>query len=214
MSHDGDQTVKDAAQQRLGVEVRAYLRHLGDLLGLELNDDARFHGPRVVWKDRPPTFLHHLLTDRMHMQLETSFELLALLHTPADIRAAQLGLTGRDPGARSHALEYLDNALSGEVRSTIFAAIGDESHARQFARARQMFGIEIEPRVETLKRLMTVPAPAKGERAWLAAAAVHAVHLLDETELYPLVRGLGETADSPLVRQTAHWVSTRHSVSG
>jgi hypothetical protein len=150
----------------------------------------------------------------MRMQLETSFELLSLLHTPADIRAAQHGLVGADPARRSHALEYLDNALTGEVRSTIFAAIGDEGHARQFVRARQLFGVEIESRALTLRRLMTEAAPAKGERAWLAAAAVHAVHVLEESELYPLVHRLESTADSPLVRETARWVRARRPESG
>jgi hypothetical protein len=195
------------------VEVRGYLRHLGDLLGLELNHGTRFQGPRVVWSDRPPTLLHHLLTNRMNMQFETPFGLLALLYPPADIRAAQHGLVSADATRRSHALEYLDNTLSGDVRSTVFAAIGDEGHARRFVRARQLFGIEIDSRVETLKRLMTVSAPSRGERDWLAAAAVHAIHILGESELFPLVRTLGETADSPLVRQTARWVGTRPAIS-
>jgi hypothetical protein len=154
-----------------------------------------------------------LLADRMHGQIETMFELLALLHAPSAVRAARCELRSEDPARRAHALEYLDNALKGEVRSTVFAAVGDQGHARQFARAREIFGIEIESRHETLKRLMTVAAPAKGERAWLAAAAVHAVHILGAAELYPLIRDLGETAESPLVRETARWVSTRPGIS-
>lgn len=214
MTQHGDPLVREAARERLGVEVAAYLRHLGDLLGLESNTGIRFEGPRVVWDDRPPTFLHQLLTDRMHMQLETTFGLLALLHPPEDIRAARYELFGADPAGRAHALEYLDNALAGEVRSTVFVAIGDHGHPRRFDQARQRFGIQLESRVETLKRLMTVTAPPKGERAWLAAAAVHAVHILKEPELYPLVRTLGEAAVSPLVRETARWVVTRPSISG
>ena len=147
------------------------------------------------------------------MRFEMTFGLLSLIHPSEDIRAARIGLLGDDPTARSHALEFLDNTLSGTVRSTVFAAIGDEGHVRQFARARQLFGIDLEPRIETLRRLMTVQAPAKGERDWLAAAPVHAVYVLRETELYPLVRELGQTAESPLVRQTARWVSARPSVS-
>jgi len=214
MSHDGDPVVLEAARTRLSVEVRSYLRHLGDLLGLGSADGLRFHGPRVAWNDRAPTFLHQLLSDRANMQLETTFGLLALLHPPGDIRAARYELLGADPAGRAHALEYLDNALTGEVRSTVFAAIGDEGHARQFDRARQLFDITVESRTQTLKRLVTITAPAKGERAWLAAAAVHAVHILREDELYPLIRSLAETAESPLVRETARWVSTRPSVSG
>ena len=213
MTHEGDPAVKEAARRRLGVEVRGYLRHLADLLGLGLNDGTRFQGPRVVWSDRPPTFLHQLLADRMHRRLEATFGLLTLLHPPADIRAAQHGLVAADAVSRSHALEYLDNALAGAVRSTVFAAIGDESHTRRFVRARQLFDIRVESRVETLKRLMTVTAPARGERAWLASAAIHAAYILREADLYPLVRTLGETADSPLVRETARWVGTRRAVS-
>jgi len=212
-SHDGDPVVQQAVRQRLEEEVRGYLRHLGDLLGLDLHDGARFQGPLVVWNDRPPTFLHHLLSDRMHVQLEATFALLTLLHPEADIRAAQRGLIGTDPASRSHALEYLDNTLSGELRSTVFAAIGDEGHARQFVRARQRFDIEVESRSATLRRLMTVRAPARGQRAWLSAAAVHAVYTLREAGLYALVRDLGETADEPLVRETAQWVSRRPPVA-
>ena len=61
---------------------------------------------------------------------------------------------------------------------------------------------------------MTVRAPARGQRAWLAAAAVHAVYTLRETGLYALVRDLGETADEPLVRETAQWVRRRPLVAG
>ena len=83
----------------------------------------------------------------MHRQLETTFGLLALLHPPADIRAARHELFDADPARRAHALEYLDNALTRKVRLTVFAALGDEGHARRFDRARRLFDIEVESRV-------------------------------------------------------------------
>jgi HEAT repeat protein len=209
-----DPALRERVRRGLSKEVRTYLRQLGDLFGLGLDSDARFQGPKIVWDDRPPTLLHHLLTDRLSTQLDTTFRLLAVLHDPGDIWAAHRGLVGRDPGRRTHALEYLDNTLTGDVRAVVFTAIGDQRHQERFKRARELFGIEVESKEKTLRRLMSIPTENDAEAAWLAAAAVHAVYATEAVHLYPYVQNLGESATDPLVRETARWVVRRLRLPG
>ena len=211
---ENDPVLRREVRRGLSKEVRTYLRQLADLFGLGLDSDARFQGPRIVWDDRPPTLLHHLLTDRLSTQLDTTFRLLAVLHNPKDIWAAYRGLVGQDAGRRTHALEYLDNTLTGEVRSVVFTAIGDQRHEQRFKRARELFGIEVESKEKSLRRLMSIPTEGDAEAAWLAAAAVHAVYATAAVHLYPYVQNLGETATDPLVRETAQWVVTRLRLPG
>jgi len=211
---EDDPVLRAAVRRRLSKEVRTYLRQLADLFGLGLDSDARFQGPKLVWDDRPPTLLHHLLTDRLSTQLDTTFRLLAVLHDPKDIRAAHRGLVGLDAGRRTHALEYLDNTLAGDVRSVVFTAIGDQRHEERFKRAREMFGIEVESKEKSLRRLMSIPTEGDSEAAWLAAAAVHAVYATEAVPLYPYVQNLGKNATDPLVRETAQWVVTRLRLPG
>jgi len=205
-----DAAFEERLRKRLSREVKAYLRKLADLyaLGLE-REDVRFQGPRVVWDDRPPTLLHHLLTDRMVTRLDNVFRLLAVLHDPADIAAARHGMLGSEVARRTHALEYLDNTLKGDVRTTVFAAIGDVPHAQKFRRARDLFGVEIESRERTLRRLMGDPTDGNAVEAWISAAAVHAVYATHVAALYPYVQNLGQHATDPLVRETARWVTSR-----
>jgi ATP/ADP translocase len=197
-----DAALQTALRRRLSREVRTYLRQLADLFGLGLEgEDIRFLGPKVVWTERPPTLLHHLLTDRLTTQLDNIFRLLAVLHDPDDIWAAHHGLVGPVAGRRTHALEYLDNTLRGEVRATVFAAIGDVPHSQRFQNARDTYGVEIESRERTLRRLMSDSPGGDADAAWVSAAAVHAV--------YAYVQNLSEQASDPLVSETARWVTSR-----
>lgn len=211
---ENDPVMRTEVRRALSKEVRTYLRQLADLFGLGIDSDARFQGPKIVWDDRPPTLLHHLLTDRLSRQLDTTFRLLAVLHNPKDIWAAYRGLVGQDAGRRTHALEYLDNTLTGDLRSVVFAAIGDQRHQQRFKHARELFGIEVESKEKSLRRLMSIPTEGDAEAAWLAAAAVHAVYATSAVHLYPFVQNLGETATDPLVRETAQWVVTRLRLPG
>jgi AAA family ATP:ADP antiporter len=207
----GDALLEERVRKRLSVEVKAYLRQLADLfaLGLE-HEDVRFQGPRVVWNDRPPTLLHHLLTDRMGTRLDNVFRLLAVLHNPADIAAARHGMLGSEVVRRTHALEYLDNTLKGDVRATVFAAIDDAPHAQRFRRARDLFGVEVESRERTLRRLMGDAASGgDADEAWISVAAIHAVYATRVAALYPYVQNLGDHATDALVGETARWVTSR-----
>jgi AAA family ATP:ADP antiporter len=212
---EDDPALRIEVRRGLSKEVKGYLRQLADLFGLGIDSEARFQGPRLVWEDRPPTLLHHLLTDRLGRQLDTTFLLLAVLHgRPKDISAAHRGLVGPDPGRRTHALEYLDNTLSGDVRTLVFTAIGDQRHEERFRRARELFGIEVESKEKTLRRLTSIPTEGDAEAAWLAASAVHAVYATEAAPLYPYVKNLSETASDPLVRETARWVVNRLGLAG
>jgi AAA family ATP:ADP antiporter len=206
--------LESAVRRQLFKEIGKQLRQVSDLHGIGLGVIARFEGPCVVWEDRPPTLLHHLLSDRIGLQLEMIFGLLALLHEPEAVWAAYAGLTGKDTARRSHALEYLDNALTPDERAKLFLVIGDDPHAQRRQRVHEHYGIEIESRIETLRRLITIQDSRDNASAWLAAAALHAAYCMEVTELRPQIEELGQDAPDPLVRETAQWVASRLHLPG
>jgi hypothetical protein len=72
-----------------------------------------------------------------------------------------------------------------------------------------MFGVEVESRERTLRRLMSDSPDGDADAAWVSAAAVHAVYAAAVQALYPYVQNLGDQAGDPLVRETAQWVTSR-----
>jgi AAA family ATP:ADP antiporter len=200
---------REVLQAQITKEVAIYLRHHVDLVALGVGRNARFLGPTVVWEERGPTLLHELLADRMRNQLDNVFRLLAALHRARPIRAARVGLTSSSTAMRVHALEYLDNTLSRDVRNAVFIAVDDLPQPVRFKRARVRFGIELQSAEETLERLISRSPLVDTEAAWLSAAAVLAVWSTETTRLYPDLRRLAATSGDPLIRETARWVCAR-----
>ncbi len=186
-------------------ETARYLRHLADLRSLGL-DGAAMEGPRIRWSSRPPSLLHELLSDRMHAQIDQIFRLLGLLHDRRDMDAARNGLIGVDPLRRTHALEYLDNTLKDDVGRSVLVALGDGTPRERFDRARRRFGIAPEGTDETLRRLLVSRVAGDEEAGWIAASALHAIHVLRVSALWPLVRDVATNDPDPLVRETANWI--------
>jgi AAA family ATP:ADP antiporter len=203
-----DSAVVEPVRKQIRNEARAYLQQLADLVAIGIDGDARLRGPVLEWVDRPPTLLHHLLGDRLATRLDMVFGLLSVLHGKKDMRVAYRGLVG-SAAQRSHALEYLDNTLTGDVRSDVFIAVGDQPQAERLRHARQRFGVELDSREGTLRRLMAVSASADDDTSWLAAAAVHAVYVLRVEGLYAVVREQAGAAGNPLVLETARCVTSR-----
>jgi len=137
------------------------------------------------------------------------FGLLAALHPGRDIWAAHRVLTGPVSPVRSHALEYLDNTLSREVRAAVFLTVDDMPQHARLKLAKERYGVEVESRDATLRRLISTSPIGDGEAAWLAAAAVYAVYAMAADKLYPDVRVLADRSPDPLVRETAAWARVR-----
>ncbi len=193
------------------LEIRAYLTALRDLAALGVGKRARLEGPRIRWadEDSDPSLLEQLLIEILADHLRNVFGLLALRGSAEQLWAAYRSLqSGRKP-ARSHALEYLDNALDPSWRKDVFLAIDDLGLEEKLELARSSYGIERRSAVAVLAHLLA-PAELANERTHdLAAAAVYTVYCDRIQELYPLVDRLAEEAESPFVRETAAWAAAR-----
>ncbi len=198
-----------AEQARL--EVRGYLTALRDLAALGVGTRARLEGPRIRWTDgdRDPSLLEQLLIESLEDHLRNLFGLLALRGSTEHLWAAYRSLhSGRKP-ARSHALEYLDNALDPSWRKDVFLAIDDVPMEEKLELARSSYGIERRSGVAVLAHLLA-PAEIANERTHdLAAAAVYTVYCDRIQALYALVDRLAGHAESPFVRETAAWAAAR-----
>lgn len=200
-------------EARLLEESRGYLRALADLSALS-EGEVRLVGPLVARGSPFPTLLHDLLADRMRGHVDQVFGLLALLHPRRDIEAARRGLLGADSGTRSHAIEYLDNALGGETGRTVMIALGDWPWRARLEKARRAFGIEPGNRDAVLRRLLATPLDGCGDDAWLVGATLEATHALRAELVYPMVRESAARATDPLVRETAVRVAARIDAKG
>jgi hypothetical protein len=199
---------REAITAAIRGEVHGYLLALSRLDALGRPAGARLEGPVVVWTgtDDVPGLLDRLLAERMEDHLQNVFGLLSLLHPPRDVRAAHRSLLGA--ASRSHALEYLDNVLSGEIRRLVFAAVGDLTLEDRFRTASRMFGIERGTRLETLCAILS-GSPDGEQASSLQGAALYAVYVERITELYPRVAELRARATDEFVRETAVWISGR-----
>ncbi len=189
-------------------EAKGFLQALVDLVASGAAAKGRLEGARLVWssEDEMPTLLDQLLAERMASHLRDLFGLLALIHPPSPIWAAYIGLTEGSPAQHSHALEFLDNTLSGEVRRAVFATIDDTPLAEKLRVAERHFGATRQSRVGTLDRYLRWDGDE--DRAALIAAAVYSVYLDRLEELYGRVEELMEETDG-FVRETATWVAGR-----
>ena len=76
-------------------------------------------------------------------------------------------------------------------------------------RARLYFGVLMESPEETLNRLIQTDARLDPAARGIILAAMHAVWSEEVESLYGLIERMAETAEQPLVQQTAEWVMAR-----
>lgn len=200
----------DVITREIRRDVFVYLRSLADLWAVSSWHEARFEGPYAQWQSagRVPTLLQQVLAQRMATSVENIFRMLKLIHPPRDIEATYRSLGSGQQGLRATALEYLDNSLAGAIRRDVFAAIDDTPVEDKLRRAYQMFEISTDTPEQTLGRLLD-PDPELDPGAVLAFAAIHAVYTERISDYYGTIRTLAETADSPILRETAEWVVAR-----
>ena len=191
-------------------EAKSYLRTVARLYGLGALTGADCSGTRIRWLEHAtPDLLERLLAERADDHLDNLFTLLSLLHEPRDIFAAYRGLTGTHSGERAHALEYLDNLLTGESRRAVVTVIDDHSVREKLREAWRLFSIPVASRRSTLRQLLTAEDPHDQEGNSLVLAALYATHTDHAHDLYPRVEGLSRQSTDPLVRETAAWVQAR-----
>ena len=194
-------------EAQMMIECHGYLRALIDLNQLTDNpaNGGNSRPPDAAVfpaKSREPHLLERLLSDRMDDHTSNLFRLLGLIHPQRDIRATFQSLQSRRKDRRAHALEYLDNLLHGEVRQAIFAVIDDLPIRERLRLARKLFDLLPSSRSETLRRLASTRPVGDADAAWVTAAALHYIHDLELSELYPAIRRAAERDLEPLVQET------------
>ena len=141
--------------------------------------------------------------------LEIIFGLLALTHPPRDMRAAFQGLTGDDTTLRTHAVEYLDNTLVGDIHRTVFAIVDDEPLSKKLRSARKLFDVSTQPGDDVLRRLVMASLTDDEDAHWLGMAALHTICERQIVSLYPQVTEASGRADGSVVQETAAWAAKR-----
>ena len=111
-----------------------------------------------------------------------------------------------DEALKSHALEYLDNTLSGEMHRTVFSVIGEDTLANKLRTAQSMYQVAVQPSEDVLRRLVLASATLDEAAHWLGSAAIHAIYEGRVEELYPQVITASRRDDGSLVEETAQWV--------
>jgi AcrR family transcriptional regulator len=150
-----------------------------------------------------------MLAERMEDHLQTLFGLLAILYPPHDVWAAHRSLLSGKRIHRTHALEYLENRLTGAVRRSVFAVIGDVTVKEKLRMAAREFGVPQLSLEKVLERLLDEGRNGDADAKALSVAALYTVYTDQLTEVFPLVSSLLEGSRDSLVRETAAWVKER-----
>jgi hypothetical protein len=213
-THDGWTSAPPATLEvQVAAECRGHLRALLDLRSLRGGSpEAVGNGKNGNGKNGNGNgghLLERLLVERMEDHRSNLFRLLSLLYPPRDILAAHRSLASDQPGLRAHALEYLDNLLTGDLRRVVFAVIDDLPPRERLRLAKKLFELEPTGADATLRRLATRRPRGDVDAAWLRAAALHYIHEHRLSHLYPTLRRAAEEDPDPLVRETTELLLSR-----
>jgi hypothetical protein len=195
-------------EQAIETEAQRYLGRLSELLTVG-GDETRLEAPLPQWDWRDQNLLAQMLAEKMEDHLRTLFGLLALLYPPKDVWAAHRSLLSGKRILRTHALEYLENRLTGAVRRRVFAVIGDVTVKEKLRVASREFGVERLSLEKAVSRLLDEGRNGDADARALSVAALYTVYTDQLTEVFPLVSSLVEGSRDPLVRETAAWVKER-----
>lgn len=199
----------DTVASEIDREARLYFLTLTDLVSTTRGGEFAFRAPRILWNTAAPLLLHRMFADRMQACANNIFRLLSLIHAPRDVRAAAQGLMSDDPRVRSHAVEYLDNALNGAVHRAVFSVLGDELLEEKLERAHLRYDVAVQPPGNVLRRLVLASQTDDEAAHWLGTAAMHAIVVLELKGLYPQLREAAARPEDSLAKETAIWAGNR-----
>jgi len=194
-------------EDRLADDVRGYLQALADLVSLDAAP-ADGEGPAPPVDPAREALLVQLLRQSMTHHVANAFGLLELLYPAADVRAAARSLSSGDRTLRAHALEYLDNTLSGRVRRELFAVIDELPATWKLRRGGAEHGIVITSRRDTILRLISADVGDNPAAVEMVLAGLHAIWEGQHRELTAAVVELAQGTDEPLLAEAAAWVVT------
>ncbi len=199
----------DPVAEEIRHEARLYYLALTDLVSTAGTDSFDYKAPLVQWKNKTPLLLQRMFADRMKGCVDNIFHLLSLIHPVSDVRAASQCLMSDDQRVRSHALEYVDNALRGPVHQAVFAVLGDATLEDKLDFASTNYQVVVQPADNVLRRLVVASQTEDEAAHWLGCAAIQAIVELEITELYPQLIEASRRPDDSLVKETAIWAGNR-----
>lgn len=197
---------EDAISSEVYQEARRYFLSLTDLVSVSKRGTLAFESPLVAWQRRQPILLQQLFRDRMQNSLEAIFGMLELLYPPRDVRAAYQGLMSGEPALKAHALEYLDNTLTGDIHKAVFSVIAEDTLQRKLRLALSTYQLAVQPADDVLARLLLASYTEEEGAYWLGTAAIHAIYVAEIESLYPQVVAATKRQDDSVVKETAVWV--------
>ncbi len=106
------------------------------------------------------------LTDSMERVKERVMWLLSLIYSPKDIRRFWAGLNSGEPNKQAHAIEFLDNLLTGNIKRYVFPLFSDSPQAQRFKASLDFLGMHAMNTESALRALL------EQDDMWLRAATV------------------------------------------
>jgi hypothetical protein len=195
-------------------EARRWLRRLSEVVAVSGDRPLQFEGPLLRWDPRELDLLTQMVAERMEEHLRTLFGLLALRLPARDVWASYRSLLTGQVRLRAHALEYLDNRLSGELRRNVFAVIDDTSVEEKLQNATRWFGIRRPTREEAVRDFLGADPEGNADAQALVVAGLYTVYTEGMTSLRPCIEHCRVESADPLVRETADWVARRLAATG
>jgi ATP:ADP antiporter, AAA family len=194
-------TPDEQFQDMLIAELMGYYRSFQILAAVDPNAGSE------VRSAEKQTVLCRALRERMALELERIFRLLALLYAPRDIHNAYAGLTSGQPRLRANSLEVLENLLRADLYKMLVCALDPELTMQDRLRyAQRLCHATVGSRGEAIRILL------HSEDRWLRACALHAVGELQLVELNEELRRVSHSGDE-LLEETWNWANARLEAS-
>jgi len=152
------------------------------------------------------SLLYHALTDSMNRVKERILLLLSLIYPREDIRHAWAGLRSVDPVARAHAIELLDNLLTGNVKRYVFPLFSDRPQDERLGAALDHLSLESMSPDAAIRALLDQ------EDRWLKAGAIWEIGQRGWLHLRPAILKYA-ASDDAVLRETVHQVIERGSAT-
>jgi AAA family ATP:ADP antiporter len=117
------------------------------------------------------SLLSQALTDSMERVKERTMWLLSLLYPSQDIRRAWAALSSENPTKRAHAIELVENLLTGNIKRHVFPLFSDSPRNQRFGTFLDFLGVDVIDTDSALRALL------EQSDTWLAAATVWEIGL-------------------------------------
>jgi AAA family ATP:ADP antiporter len=142
------------------------------------------------------SLLSQALTDSMERVKERVMWLLSLVYPAKDIRRFWAALNSGEPNKRADAIEFLDNLLTGEIKSYVFPLFSDAPQAQRFRASLNVLGIDTLDTESALRALL------EQSDIWLTAATVWEIGIRGLTGFRDKIAEL-LNSDHAVLRETA-----------